>query len=521
MHVNGRVSRLIYAVAMSVFALNTASAGVVTLQSHDKSMSISGELISFDGLLYTIKGNLGEVEIDASMVTCTSGDCPASLDETKFTIAGSNVFGTGLMPSLVEYFALVKDMNPIELLDDNPLETTFTLESNIDETFVDISILSNGTEMAFEALISKSAALGIISNNLTFENTSPSNLAASNPMQATQNNLVALDGVAIVTSHNNPVDALTLDQIARIFSGQISNWNEVGGVDAAISVKTLDSTSNLTKRFIEAVMQPAGKIIAPNASQFEDNRQLTMAVSEDPNAIGFASYAFSARTKIVALRGSCGIEVKPTQFTLRTQEYPLSQQLHIIHMDGEQTEMTKDFLQFLNTDEARMAVHHAGFVSTSIAEQKLLGHWGRLLNSVFAGQGDRLSSETQAFINDFRDARRLSSTFRFNFASSKLGDENVGGIMLLSEYIRANYTPNSAIIVAGFTGSRGPESANAAISARAAQMVAQLLSKELTGTGIRVESAGYGEVSPLICDDSANAERTNQRVEIWVRSTRP
>ena len=516
MYVTGRISRLFYTSAAFVIAVSCANAGVVTLQSHDKSMSISGDLISFDGLIYTINGNMGEVQIDANMVTCTGGDCPAPLDESKFTIAGSNVFGTGLMPSLIEYFAWVKDMNPIEVLDDNPLESTFILENNIDDTTVDISILSNGTETAFEALISKSAALGMTSNSPTFKTTPASNLAVSTPVQAGFDTLVALDGVAIVTSRSNPVDALTLDQVSRIFSGQIVNWNEVGGLDAAISVNTLDGALNLTQHFTDTVMQPAGRTIAPNAKQFEDNGQLATAVAVDPNAIGFVSYAFSEATKVIALRGSCGIEVKPTLFTLKTQEYPLSQQLHIIHMGGEQTEMTKDFLQFLNTDEAQMAVDHAGFVNTSIAEQELLGRWGRLLNSVYADQENTRSSETRAFINDFRDARRLSSTFRFNFADSELDNENAADIAHLSDYIRANYAPNIVVIVAGFTGSRGPESANAAVSARAAQLIAQQLSAELNGSGVRVTSAGYGEVSPIICDDSANAERTNQRVEIWV-----
>ena len=517
MRLSVKTGRLVSAVLIFACISNAVNAASVTLQAHDKSMSVSGELTSFDGLIYTIKSNLGDVEIDASMVTCTGDGCPVTLDEGKFSIAGSNEFGTGLMPSLIDYFALVNDMNAIEALDADPLETIFNLESNIDETAVEISIFSNGTDLALDALSNRTAAIGMVSNTPNFKNSATPKLISSNPLDINNTNLIALDAIAIVVSPKNPIDSLSLDQLARIFSGEIVNWNEIGGLDGEISVHALNSTLKLSHFFTDSVLIPANETITSAATTFNDNRQLSMAVARDKNAIGFVSYAFSNGTKVLSMRGNCGIEVKPTPFTLKTQEYPFSQQLHLIHASGPQTEMTEKFLEFVHSDEAKIAIQYAGFVDTVIAEQGNIGRWERLVNAIYATPENATAVDFKEFISDFRYARRLSSTFRFNFTDAKLNPQNQHEITHLAQYIRANYTANMEVLVAGFTSAEGPASANTAVSARGAQMVAKQLTQELNGSGISVSSAGYGELSPLICSDNIHNKRTNQRVEIWVR----
>ena len=68
-------------------------------------------------------------------------------------------------------------------------------------------------------------------------------------------NVIALDGLAIVVNKDNPVQALTLDQIAEIFSGQITNWERVGGPSAPISLYARDAKSGTFDTFKNLVLE--------------------------------------------------------------------------------------------------------------------------------------------------------------------------------------------------------------------------------------------------------------------------
>lgn len=510
-------AKAIYAFSAIILTSSAAVAGVVTLSANDNSMSISGELLSFDGSAYVLDGTFGDVTIDASLVTCSGESCPVTLDEGRFTIVGSNAIGAGLLPSLIEFYALMNDMDSIEMLDDNIEESLFILESTVGGPNVDITVMSSNGSTAIEALLNRTAALGMLSTTPSFYGTSDAYANFVEAVEPGDNNIIGLDGLAIVVQQGNQVDSLSIDQIAGIFSGAIANWADVGGNNTPISVYALEDTLSSAQFFSSAVLAPLGGTVSPGARLYSDNRQLANAVSDDPNAIGFVSIAFAGSTKTLSLRDQCGGLFTPSPFSLKSEDYPLMQQLHIIPMAASMTDMAKNFLGFVDTDVAQTAVIQGGFANLDIVELPFSQQGDRLISLVLANNDNAERAVVTELVEDFHYARRLSSTFRFDFTATSLDNNNANKIARLARYIRDVGTPNMEIIVAGFSSTAGSSAQNASLAENAAQLIEAQLSAALGSTGVSVVSKGYGDISPLSCDVDTRNAHINQRVEIWVK----
>lgn len=126
--------------------------------------------------------------------------------------------------------------------------------------------------------------------------------ASSRELKEDEQNLhvyeIARDGIAIVVNPENPVTDLSLMQIAQIFSGEITNWKEVGGPDAPISVVTREDGSGTRSAFEEIVLSDEQSIHGAATIQ-NSTGAIINTVATDPNAIGYVSI------------GSIGDNVKP------------------------------------------------------------------------------------------------------------------------------------------------------------------------------------------------------------------
>ena len=99
-------------------------------------------------------------------------------------------------------------------------------------------------------------------------------------------NIVALDGVAIVVNPENTVTDLTIEDIAKIYTGEIANWSELGGADAPIAVIGRDAASGTRGAFEEIVgVEDACKY----TNEYESTGEVIGSVAGNPNAIGYAS----------------------------------------------------------------------------------------------------------------------------------------------------------------------------------------------------------------------------------------
>ena len=135
--------------------------------------------------------------------------------------------------------------------------------------------------------------------------------------------VIALDGLPILVHPQNPVKNLTIDQIRAIYSGEITNWKDVGGVDMPIVIITRDTNSGTYETFETLVMN--GAKITDRAEYVGSNGAIRQRVQTTPAAIGYAGLGFVDKTvKAVTVNG-----IAASDATIRTGAYPIARPLFL------------------------------------------------------------------------------------------------------------------------------------------------------------------------------------------------
>jgi len=162
--------------------------------------------------------------------------------------------------------------------------------------------------------------------------------------------VIAKDGIAIIVNPKNGVSELTLDQIKKIFAGEITNWKEVGGKDAPINVFTREEGSGTRGAFEEIVMGKDKKITGKAGVQNATGAVRT-AVERDENAIGYISLgSLNEKVKAVTVDG-----VKPSEETVLNGTYKISRPF-IYLTKGAPTGVVKAYIDFVLGPEGQKIV---------------------------------------------------------------------------------------------------------------------------------------------------------------------
>lgn len=168
--------------------------------------------------------------------------------------------------------------------------------------------------------------------------------------------LLARDGIAIIVHPNNPVTGLTKEQVIKIYSGEITNWNQVGGSNAAITVISREEGSGTRSAFEEMVM---GKtLITAKAILQPSNGAVRTAVSATPLSIGYVSLGSLDKTvKALEING-----VAPTPENCKNGKYPIVRPLYFL-TKAEPTGLVKEFIDFCLGPEGQKIVEEEGYLS--------------------------------------------------------------------------------------------------------------------------------------------------------------
>lgn len=165
---------------------------------------------------------------------------------------------------------------------------------------------------------------------------------------------VAYDGIAVVVNSANPVTALTSEQIAKIFTGEITNWSEVGGNDAKIIVVLREAGSG-TRDGFESTLDIADKCVGE--IEAKETGIVKSNVSSQENAIGYMSLGSVDDTlKALEVDG-----VAPTNETVVDGTYTISRPFVCV-TKGEPDGLAKSFIDYILSDEGQAVVEQTGFV---------------------------------------------------------------------------------------------------------------------------------------------------------------
>jgi phosphate transport system substrate-binding protein len=479
------------------------------------------------------------IEVAQDQVNRIGGPCgiaPPAAATQKFGIHGSNTIGERLMPLLIDAFAkkqygtrsIQRPRAPEELdIEIRPPGATQPL------AIIDFQAKGSGTSA--NALDDKKAVIGMSSRPANKDEIEKIGRKYSINLRAPGNeHVVALDGLAVIVNRDNPVKMLTLDQIARIFAGEISNWKDVTyrdangqdipGPDRQIRVHARDNKSGTYDTFVTLVLAPPDlpkRQLSPQAVRYESSENLSDAVAKDFGAIGFIGLPYINKNHPLSIASTCGLLNSPSKFTIKTEEYPLARRLFLYSLGTPSESVANEILQFALSDDAQPTVVEAEFIDQSIEfqDRQEQSRWREaLVSNPSTGLG--LDKEIPAkMVSSFnvmmQNVRRSALVFRFEYGKSDLDVRALQDVARLTRYLRSPAVAGKKFFIAGFADSVGGWASNARLSSeRAMRVVAELQKLGVATPKENVFALSY--MAPVACNDTAAGQAKNRRVEVWI-----
>lgn len=216
-----------------------------------------------------------------------------------------------------------------------------------ENTGVTVNYTGSGSGAGVEAVLSGTADIGLASRGLKETETAEGAVA----------HVIALDGVAVIVHSENPVTNLSAEQIAGIFTGEISNWAEMGGEDAVIAVCGREAGSG-TRSAFEEIVDVADECVYLN--EYSSTGDMVGSVAGNPNAIGYASLAsVNESVKAVKVNG-----VDCTEEAIRDGSYQIQRPFVMITKEGVTlSAAAQAFLDYAKSEAAAEIIALAGAVA--------------------------------------------------------------------------------------------------------------------------------------------------------------
>ena len=414
-----------------------------------------------------------------------------------YEVVGSNTIGAKLMPALVKGFLQRLGAQDLKEERPKPEETLVSFQLPGSTTREAVAIRAHGSSTSFQALGNDTAQLGMSSRPVKADEVE--RLAGMGDMLSRAcEHVVGLDGLAVIVNQSNPVTALTVVQVARIFSGEITDWSEVGGSPGPISLYARDDKSGTFDSFSSMVL--GGRKLRPDAKRFEDSNALSDDVAADPRGIGFIGLPYVRNSKALALSDEGTLPMLPSPFTVATEDYVLSRRLFLYSPAVPSHAWTLSFIEFALSDEGQEIVERVGFIPQTIEIEQIYAR-------------DDMPSKFQEFLAS-SSSQRLSLTFRFRSSEDMLDAKAVRDLDRVVRFLARPENRRKRIYLLGFSDSSGGRSINMRLSEGRAKSIA----REFAARGITPENViGMGSEMPVASNESVDGQNKNRRVEVWVR----
>ena len=168
--------------------------------------------------------------------------------------------------------------------------------------------------------------------------------------------VVAIDGIAVIVNNENPIENLSVEQIAKIYTGEITNWKEVGGDDQAIVLIGREAASG-TRDGFESITKTKDK--CKYTQELTSTGDVIQTVSSNPNAIGYASLA-SVKDSVKTIKVD---NVSPSKETIQNGGYKIQRNFVLVTKTGsELSSAAKDFFEFATSSAADELIEKAGAI---------------------------------------------------------------------------------------------------------------------------------------------------------------
>jgi len=516
-------SRAAAIAALFLFSLSAPLlAQDITLTSPDGAVEISGTLLGFDGEFYRVDTKFGELTVDGSGVSCDGPGCPSLTDYVaELSLSGSSTMAEVLLPALVEGFALRNGWRAArETLDGSHFRYSL-LRPETGAPMAYFTFRVSTTDEGFADLLANEADIVMAMREIRKDERRRAFEAGMGDMtDINRSRVLALDAMVPIVAPGNPVRRISTPELARIFSGEIINWSELGGPDAPIDLHLPDAGTGLAQAVEDRLLHPAGLDRAKEVQRHARSSDLARAVSADPFAIGIASFAETGAARALTLTGSCGFSLAASRRTIKTEDYPLTSPMFLYLPARRLPKVAREFLLYVQSPAAQIVIRRAGFVDQAPERISLNTQGDRLSNAIAAAGEEVPLDELQRMIATLGPLARLSTSFRFETGSVRPDAQSRANIAQLARAIEIGAYDSATLLFVGFSDGQGPASANRRIAMKRAEAVRDAVRQVAQTPGEpRVEMAveAFGEALPMACDDSDWGRQVNRRVEVWVK----
>lgn len=216
-------------------------------------------------------------------------------------------------------------------------------------------IAAEGSDTAFKALLDGTADIGMSSREIKPEEAK----LFEDRKILLHKHLAAYDCLVIFVHANNPVNNLTVKQIEGLFTGDITNWKDVGGMDAPVTLRTRNTASGIYKEFSRIAMN--GRPYATGSIKLPGSETPVQGVARDVNAITFAGLAYfkAQGIKTVSING-----IAPPLD--RANDYPYIRPCYYFSR-SDASPAAKAFMEWATQSvEAKAIVRKVGFLAAEL-----------------------------------------------------------------------------------------------------------------------------------------------------------
>jgi phosphate transport system substrate-binding protein len=242
------------------------------------------------------------------------------------SIKGSDTLGAKLIPQLSEGFKAAGN------------------------TSVKFEIAAEGSTTAFPALANGTAQIGMSSRQVkdderTFCRTKGVYI---------KEHPICHDMICVIVNKNSPLSKLTKDQVAKIFTGQIKDWSEIGGAPGPISIYTRNTSSGTYKDWQKLAMN--GRDYPSSSLKMAGNEQIAQEVAKNKNGIGYVGLAYSKTT------GTKTLSIDGTEPVAKNAKSYAYARLCYLYAPDKPTAEADAFMKYIESDAGQNIVRKVGFI---------------------------------------------------------------------------------------------------------------------------------------------------------------
>jgi phosphate transport system substrate-binding protein len=228
---------------------------------------------------------------------------------------------------------------------------------------VRLSVTGGGSGTGIASLINATVDIANASRQIKPEEISEAQSKGIDPIE----HIIARDAIAVIVNPNNPVQQLTLQQIADIYSGKYDNWQQVGGEDRPIVRLSRETNSGTHVYFLETVLRLGQKdnktLFSTDTLLLASSEGIINEVRQNPNAIGYDGLGYVPKDlKTIAIARQAGeAYILPSIATVNNNSYPIARDLYM-YTSGQPTGAVAAYLEWILSEEAQAIVAELGFV---------------------------------------------------------------------------------------------------------------------------------------------------------------